>query len=121
MAPVPDSLQEFVPLAPVLPPLPPAFCQSAAIDISIYNWRYMSSDKEYRESSSARDRRARISNRERNLLLITTCSALFLPVSSQAERERKDRMQADQTAVERPLQLFRQMSDALATALRWRV
>ena len=48
------------------------FCQSAVIDISIYNWRYMSSDKEYRESSSVRDRRARISNRERNLLLITT-------------------------------------------------
>jgi hypothetical protein len=48
------------------------------------------------------------------------CSALFLPVSLQAERERKDRMQADQRAVERPVQLFRQMSDALVTARRQR-
>ena len=47
-------------------------------------------------------------------------SAPFLPVSLQAERERKDRMQADQTAVERPVQLFRQMSDALVTARRQR-
>ena len=48
------------------------------------------------------------------------CPALLLPVSLQAERERKDRMQTDQTAVERPVQLFRQMSDALLTARRQR-